>query len=325
MSAIDTHSHYIPAGLVGRKDFPIKLVSESPDGSTVNLEIFGRPVGPVPRGMIDLGYQLVEMDSKGLQVKFLNVPPFLFLYELPPEQGRQLASAVNEEIARESARSGGKFVPVATLPLQDVPASVVELERCVTGLGMKAVTIATNINGVDFDDPSLRPFFDAAAKLGVPIILHPHYVYASPRGASYHLRNLVGNPMETSLAAGRLVFSGIMDELPDLKIVLPHGGGAVPYLAGRFDQGFRGRPECRRPASAPSKVLRRFYYDTIAFDPLTLRFLLEFAGPDHVLLGTDYPFDMADETPVETVQTLGLAAEVEVRVMEGNARRLFRL
>jgi aminocarboxymuconate-semialdehyde decarboxylase len=175
---------------------------------------------------------------------------------------------------------------------------------------------------LELDDAGLAPFWEAAAALEVPVFIHPHDVAGAGRMPRYHLRNLVGNPLETALAAAALIFGGVLRRYPRLDVLLSHGGGALPWLLGRLDHGFEVRVECRGIDRPPSEWARRFLYDTVVFKPSILRTLVEWIGADRVVLGTDFPFDMSDPHPVGTVHEALRDPDARRALLEGNAWRL---
>jgi aminocarboxymuconate-semialdehyde decarboxylase len=212
------------------------------------------------------------------------------------------------------------------VPLQNPEAAAQELRRAVVNLGLRGVQIGTTMENVPLDDPRFEPFFATAAELNVPVMLHPYYVGTRAEFADFYLTNLTRNPLETCLAASRLILSGCLDRHPNLTIILVHAGGFMPYQVGRLDHGFRVRTETRaKIASPPSSYLRRFYFDTITHAAVPLKFLIELVGPDRVLLGTDIPFDMADLRFQEYQATAELDAETLEAINNGNASRLFGL
>ncbi|HEU5422001.1 MAG TPA: amidohydrolase family protein, partial [Nitrolancea sp.] len=242
--------------------------------------------------------------------------PFTALYELPPDEGIQWSQLLNQGIAEAAAAYPEEFVGFATVPLQDGVAAAAELERG-AALGLRGVEILSSVNGVGLDDPSLEPFWETAAWLAMPILIHPSYVAGTERLGPYYLRNLLGNPTETANAGARLIFGGVLERHPTLKVILAHGGGSLPQIIGRLQHGAEVRAECRH-ARSPREQLGNLYFDTIVFDPLILRHLVELAGAERVVLGTDYPFDMGETRPLEFVAGAGLAdADVETILHAG--------
>ena len=193
-----------------------------------------------------------------------------------------------------------------------------------TELGLRGVQIGTTMETVPLDDRRFEPFFATAADLGGPVILHPYYVGVRPQLADFYMTNLTGNPLETCIAASRLILSGLFDRHPALKVVLVHAGGFMPYQIGRLDHGFRVRKETSVAiASPPSTYLRRFWYDTITHAAIPLKFLIGLVGADRVVLGTDLPFDMADNRFGTYLAAIDLDARDRDAVTSGNAASLF--
>lgn len=317
---VDWHAHYIPLD-TARQVAGVPLAFERrPDGA------YGFVAGGATRvfgpGLFDLERQRAALRDAGLERRALSVPPFCLQYELPPEAGRRWARALNDGLAAAARAHPDRFVGLATLPLQDPPAALDELERAVGDLGLVGAEIATNINGVELDDPALEPFWARAAALRLPVLIHPHYIVGAGRMGGYYLVNLVGNPVETALAGARLLFGGVLERHPDLRVILAHGGGALPYLLGRLDHGDRVRPETRARAAAPLDGLRRLYYDSIVFDARALRYLVETVGAAQVVLGTDYPFDMGEEAPTAFVEGAGLAPDDARTILHDGDRLL---
>ncbi len=219
-----------------------------------------------------------------------------------------------------------RFLGLATLPMQSADAAARELERAVTVLGLRGAEICTHINGMDLDHPSLDVVYAAAERLGAPLFLHPQNWGDMRRLHDYDLWNLVGFPTETSLAASHLIFGGVFERFPRLQVILAHGGGYFPYQVGRLDHGFAARRAARQRLSRrPSEFLGNLYCDSLTHNALSLRFLLDRLGDDHVVIGTDYPFNMGDETPVDTVRGLDLGREREAKVLGKNLAKLLRV
>lgn len=303
--------------------FPVEAAIRA--GTSVAIEPVndGYRVGGVglDAGLLDLGLQIEDMRRQGVARRALAIPPFTLRYDLPPEEGVRWARSINEGIAEAIAPLGDAFVGFATVPLQDVAAAVAELDYAVGELGMRGLEIATHIAVVELDDRRLDPFWERAERLRLPILVHPHDPAGADRMGEYYLRNLVGNPVETALAGARLIFGGVLERYADLRIILSHGGGALPQLVGRLRHGYAARPEAQRRVSDPVASLRRLYYDTIVFNSEPLRNLVATVGAEQVVLGTDYPFDMGEPDPVAFVRQASLSAE-DVATILANGQRL---
>jgi aminocarboxymuconate-semialdehyde decarboxylase len=319
---VDLHSHYLPAEAARAADVPVRL-EPLPDGGY--RFAVGRQELELERALTDLSIQVADMHRQRLERRILCIPPFCLQYELVPDDGLRWARAINDGIAEAARTSPDVFVGFATLPLQDVPAAVAELDRAVGTLGLHGVEIASHIAGVELDDPVLEPFWERAARYRVPILVHPHNPAGADRMGGYYLRNLVGNPVDTALAGARLLLGGVVERHPDLVVILAHGGGALPGIIGRLAHGYQVRPEARLRASEPAQLLRRLYFDTIVFDARTLRYLVGLVGASQVVLGTDYPFDMGEERPAAFVESAGLPDEDARTVLENGARLLERV
>jgi aminocarboxymuconate-semialdehyde decarboxylase len=317
---IDLHSHYFPLDAVrGVPNSPVQ-VAEEPDGSV--RFTFGGATMHLEAELFSLERQLAALQRQRLDRRVLQPPPFTILYELPPDAGVAWSQCVNDGIAAAAQAHPEAFIGFATVPLQDIDAAVHELDRAITTLGLRGVEILTTINGVGLDTPALDPFWAAVERLDVPMLIHPHYVAAVERLAGYYFRNLIGNPTETAIAGARLLFGGVLERYPGLKIILSHGGGSLPHISGRLDHGYAVRPEARARAKDPHGNLRRLYYDTIVFDPAILRHLVEIAGASQIVLGTDFPFDMGEETPVTFVRESGLPPAEQEMILNAADRLL---
>jgi aminocarboxymuconate-semialdehyde decarboxylase len=314
---IDMHSHYIPLDAVAAVGPDVVAVERATDGGYVFRA--GAASLHLEAQLFDLELQRTDLRRQGLDRRTLMLPPFALLYELPAEAGRRWARAVNDATAAVAREQADAFVGFATVPLQDVPAAVDELRRAIATLGLRGVEIATNIHGVELDDPALDPFWAVAEELRVPILVHPHAVAGANRMGDYYFRNLIGNPVETALAGARLLFGGVLARYSDLRVILAHGGGALPQLVGRLAHGSAVRKEAVARTADPLAGLSRLYFDTIVFDHRMLRQVAAVAGGGHVVLGTDYPFDMAEDDPIGFVRASGLA-EQEIAVLDSGER-----
>ena len=260
-----------------------------------------------------------------IDTSMLSLSPTLFFYWLEAAAAADFCRLANNSLSTFVARSD-RLHGVAVVPLQDPEAAAAELRRAVVDLGLRGVEIGTTMEAVPLDDRRFDPFFAAAAELGVPVMLHPYYVGTRPHLADFYMTNLTGNPMETCIAASRLILSGFLDRHPTLTVVLVHAGGFMPYQIGRLDHGFRTRAETRSAiTSPPSTYLRRFWYDTITHAPMPLTFLIELVGPDRVMLGTDLPFDMADVRFADALSAIALDPQARDAITHGNAAAIFGL
>ena len=270
--------------------------------------------------------RLVDMDRMGIDVQAVCPAPYHFFYFTEPGYGAELAREVNEGIAKLVADTPDRFVGLGSVPLQDAGLAVRELEHCVKTLGLRGVEICTNVNGKELTDPSLDldKFFARCDELGVLIFMHPLGFTQADRLTHHYFNNVIGNPLDSSVAVSHLIFDGVMARHPGLKVLVAHGGGFIAHYWARMDHAWRARPDCRTVIDRePSSYLERFYFDTITHDPLMLARLIERFGADHVVLGTDYPYDMGDDDPLGMLARVKrLPAAARDLVAGGNAARL---
>jgi aminocarboxymuconate-semialdehyde decarboxylase len=250
-----------------------------------------------------------------------------YYYWAEPELGLASSRLINDRIAQTVAGHPDRFVGLGTVPLQAPELAVAEMKRCVEDLGLRGIEISTNVDGRDLSDPALRPFFAAAEELDLLIFIHPHHFTHPQRLEQFYLNNLIGNPLESTIAVSHLIFGGVLERYAGLKICVAHGGGYLGAYAGRLDHGYRARCDCREHISRPpSDYLRRLYFDTMVFEADQLAFLVDKWGADHIVMGTDYPFDMGEPQPVEFVQSVqSLSDEQRALILGDNAARLLKL
>ncbi len=323
---VDIHTHAIPPRFLKRiraGQEPGLAVHSEGDKEWIVQQGVRYPLTPA---FWDVERKLEQMDLMGIDAAVVSMAPSMFLYDLDGATAEQACQRINDALADYVAQSGGRLYAVAAVPLQDPPRAAVELERAVSELGLRGAQIGPNVDGVPLHDERFEPFFAAAERLGVPVILHPYATIVRFKFPEYYMTNLVGYMVETCVAAATMILSGFLDRHPGLSPVLVHAGGYLPYQAGRLDHGFEVRAETRARISAPpSTYLRRFYYDTITHAEVPLRFLVDLVGADRILLGTDTPFDMADTHPVQHLAALKLDSEREEAIGSGNAQRAFHL
>jgi len=287
------------------------------------LEVAGNVYRHFPRGGWDLDRRLEDMAAAKVDVHVLSVCPQTFVYGQPAAVAAAFARIQNEQLAQLAKARPDRFLAIATLPMQAPMQAAEELRHAVRVLGLRGAQIGSNIAGKNLDDPELEPVWAAAAELGAFILLHPINVAGGDRLSSYYLTNLIGNPLDTTIAAASLVFGGVLERHPTLKICLAHGGGFVPYQAGRFVHGWHVRAEPKsKLAKPPTESLKRFYFDTIVHSKEALAFLVGNAGAQRVLLGSDYPFDMGMPDGVSQVRSLSVPAADQSAILGARARAL---
>jgi aminocarboxymuconate-semialdehyde decarboxylase len=278
----------------------------------------------------DVEVRIKDMDRMGVDIQVVSPAPFQYYYFAPAKMGAQLSRAVNEGIAKLVAQYPDRLIGMGTVPLQDGALAVKELEYAVNKLGLKGIEIGTNVAGKELTDPSLKleKFFKRAAELGVTLFMHPNGYTQAERLTDHYFNNVIGNPLDTTVAVSHLIFDGVLARNPKLRIILAHGGSYLAHYWARMDHAWGERPDCRRVIKKkPSTYLEKnFYFDTITFDPVMLKNLIDRYGADRVVLGTDYPYDMAEVDP------LGLVAAVKKLdksdrdlITGGNAAKLFKI
>jgi aminocarboxymuconate-semialdehyde decarboxylase len=249
-----------------------------------------------------------------------------FFYWMAPEESLEYARWLNNALAEAVNKNPQRFVALASVPMQDSTRAAVELERAMTKLGLRGAEIASNINGRYFDDAGFEPFWEAAQALDAVIFVHPNQVVGADRMRDYHLANLIGNPTDTSLALAKCIFGGVLERFPRLKFLLAHAGGFLPYTWGRLDRGYKVDASCHEKIpKTPGEYVKLFYFDTIAHSQMALEYLVANFGAEHVLLGSDYPYDMGDPEPVETVRRVNLDSRAKEQIFSENACRLLRV
>jgi aminocarboxymuconate-semialdehyde decarboxylase len=299
------------------------LAGVSEASAMVNLE-----KAPVwVRKMTDFDEHAADMVAAGIDMAVIWPPPLGYYYWAEPSAGAELARMVNEYTAGIVRSHNDRFRGLAVTPLQNAELAAEELAHAVRNLGLSGVAIASNVNGKNLDEEDLLPFFEQAERLDAPVFIHPDDPAGSARMRDYYLTNFLGYPLDTALAACHLVFGGVLDRFPNLKICLVHAGGVLPFLLGRLEHGQSVRPEAREKCKHPFPYyLKNFYVDTVAFRPEILRFVLTMMPEGHVFMGTDYPFDMADPNPVSFVRKAIPDDESLVeQVLGGNLCRLLRV
>lgn len=326
MRIVDFHNHYYPPEY-------LTALESSQSAVRVTYDAEGNPRVHYPgdynilvRGHRDLDYRTSVLEEQAVDVQVLTFTTPGVHVESPPV-AISLARRINDAFARAARDRGGRFAALATLPLNDPAASVAELERAMKELDLPGAMVFSNVNHVPLADPRFEPLWRKANELNAVIYIHPTDPAGVEAMLEYWLMPLVGFLMDTTLAAANLVFSGVVERYPDIRWVLTHLGGAIPYLAERLDRGYRAFEECRQRISRPpSDYLRTFYFDTVNFNPSAIRFALDFAGPDRILAGSDYPHQIGSIPLMkESLENAGFEPETKAKIFGANAERLLAL
>jgi aminocarboxymuconate-semialdehyde decarboxylase len=283
--------------------------------------VSGQMVGArIPR-LTRVDPRLADMDAAGVDVQVISPSPSQYHYWTDRELGATVARVANRGVAAVVAEEPARFTGLGLVPLQHPDLCVAALDDAL-GLGLRGVEISSFAPGVELSDPRLDPFWAHAAATAAVVFLHPFGCSLDERLDRFYLANTVGQPVENAVALSHLIFGGVLDRHPDLRVVAAHGGGYLPTFLGRSDHAWQVRPEARGCAEPPSSYLRRLWFDSLVHTPDALRALVAAAGADRVLLGSDHPFDMGVEDPVARLAAAGLAEDDQHRIRTGNAEAL---
>jgi aminocarboxymuconate-semialdehyde decarboxylase len=298
---VDIHCHLgIPAAdaiVQARHPGPPPGINDFTSAKT--SEVNRAQFAAIGRTLNTLDQRLADMDRLGIDVQAISPSPGQYFYYADADVAREAARTVNEGMAAAAAQHPDRLVAMGTVPLQNVEMAVQEMRRCVRELDLRGIEISSNVNGKDFHAEEFRPFFAAAEELGILLFIHPLGFTHANRMSEYYFNNLIGNPLESMLAIGHLIFGGVLDRYPGLRICVAHGGGYMPGYWGRMDHGWRARADCSEHCQhEPSSYLRKLWLDTLVFDQDQLESLVRTHGSDKLCLGTDYPFDMSEPDPV---------------------------
>jgi aminocarboxymuconate-semialdehyde decarboxylase len=322
---IDTHAHYVPTTLVDA----VEAGGPGVLGTTVIDDGNGEkrfrlgdrpPTRPLPAKLLDLEYRLSWMDDAGVDMQVIAPWVDLFGYHLPTDEGIAWNHMLNDTL-RESVARLGRFACLASVPLQDPEAAAGVLSEAMD-VGFVGAMIGTLAGDAELDAPQLEPFWTAASEREAVVFLHPAFSAGDSRLGDFGLVNAVGRVQDTTVTAARLLYSGVPERFPGARIVLSHGGGALPYVLGRL-----ARNHALAPGSMadPEKGFAQLYFDSVVFDPEALRLLMAKAGPGRIVLGSDYPFPIGDLSPRRVVEEAGLGEEEVDGILGSNAREAFSL
>jgi aminocarboxymuconate-semialdehyde decarboxylase len=322
----DVHAHVIVGEILrerGGGEAWRPRVHRDGEGRQI-VEIDGRSVRSMVRPVTDLDAILAAQDAAGVDRVVLSPVVTLVYYDAEPQAGLERCRIQNDGLERLVGQEPQRVSALGVVPLQDPALAAAELRALMVRGRLSGVEIGASVRDVYLGDERFEPFWAAAAETGAVVFIHPRTRgFDDPIFDEHYLWNLVGNPIETTLTAAHLVLSGVLERHPQLRIVLAHGGGAVLALRGRLRHGHQAVPSAGPLLHGEVYAsLRRFYYDTAVHDPAVLRAIIDFAGPEHVLLGSDFPFDMGESQPAQALRSAELRAETEAAILGGNALRL---
>lgn len=323
MKNLDVHSHMLPEASIKELSGEILPIG---NGGLYNIKVLGKSVAPMTKGFFDLDARKKEIEKMGVDGQIISPTHHLFQYSAETSIAERSAAIQNNGISAVCREEPDRFFGNATLPLQDSAASVRELERAYSELGMKGIEIGTNIAGKNLDDESFLPVYEKAQELGMPVFVHPNDFLGKERLAKYYMGIVVGTLAETTVAVTSVLFGGVIKRFPKLKMIFCHGGGAIPYQVGRLQQAVSIRDELKGSDVNIDRDLKNIFFDTVVFDEESLQYLVSKTGDQNVLLGTDYPFNMGNWHSAHDVRdhpTIG--QDSKDRIFLDNARKLYNL
>jgi aminocarboxymuconate-semialdehyde decarboxylase len=324
MLKIDIHTHIIPekmpnwAERFGYGGF-ISLDHHQP--CCAKMMIDDQFFREIQSNSWDPEIRITECKHHHIDVQVLSTIPVLFSYWAKAKDALVLSKFLNDHIAGIVDKYPKRFVGLATIPLQDIDLAILELQRCVKTLGFAGVQIGSHVNDMNLNDPHFFPFYEEAEKLGAAIFVHPWDMMAKDKMEKYWLPWLVGMPAESSLAICSMIFGGVFEKFPNLRVAFAHGGGSFPATIGRIEHGFHVRPDLvavDNPIN-PRNYLSKIYFDTLVHDPLMMNYLMDLVGPNQLALGTDYPFPLGELSPGKLIDSMPYNDEIKERLFNGTA------
>ncbi len=296
-------------------------------GSELTKEVNQQQLVDIKPKMQSLDERIADMDRMGIDIQAVSISPYQYYYWSEPGVGRDVSKLINDNLASAIGEKPDRFVGLGTVPLQNTEMAITELDRCVNELGFKGIEINSQISGEELSTPRLAPFWAKVEELDILVFIHTAGFTHADRLKDHYFINLIGHPIEATLAISRLIFDGVLENHPGLKIVVAHGGGFLPAYSGRMDHAYRARKDVREGLpDLPSEYLKRFHFDTMVFESDQLEYLINKFGPNHILLGTDYPYDMGEDDPLGLVNKVkGLNEHDCSSICGGNAARLLKI
>ena len=327
--AIDIHHHYMPLDLIDearRHGAVLGIVVTDSEGSCA-LSFAGSKPHRLQPPIFDVAGHLKAMDDGQVKIAALEANTNSLGYRLNGEQGEAWCRLYNDCVSELTKRQRDRFVGMAIVPLQDPVRAAAVLEDAVKRLGLSGAFIGTNVNGQYYSAKEFDPFWAKAQELDLLVVIHPENIAGAERMTAFGLNAVCGNPADSTLCLGYMLYSGVFDRFPGLKICALHGGGFLPYHLGRFDKEFdtgkKSRPA--QAANPPSAYLKNLYFDTLVYDVDTLEYLKAKVGVQRLMLGTDYPYTLGDWHGVEKIHALRCSDADKGAILQGNARRLLKL
>ncbi len=328
-TTIDIHSHVaIPrAGAFVKPHLDMSTIALAHFANTETKTLSQKQEEDVRARITGYDERLADLDAMGIDVQLVMPPPNQCFYTVPLDISVEASRMVNDGLAEWVARKADRFVALGAVPLIDGGEAAAELERCMKSLGMKGVEILTNVAGRELSEPDYAPFWKKAEELGALVVIHPNGFTDGKRLTRFYFNNVIGNPLETTIALHYLIFAGVLERHPNLKILAVHGGGYLPAYCGRIDHAWGARSDSHGELpQPPTSYLKRIYFDTVVFTPHQLADLVRLFGADRIVMGTDYPFDMAEYDPIGHVAAVeGFDQSTIGAITGGNARRLLGL
>jgi aminocarboxymuconate-semialdehyde decarboxylase len=328
MRTIDTHAHYAPWVMLkrlkgGENWYGAEIVSHEDGRET--LAVRGQ------EGMSDMRFQFTpaqrveDMDRIGTDMQVISTMPVLYNYDIDAQDALASSRELNDDILETVTAFPERFRGLGSLPMQDVSLAVPELARCME-IGLTGVSLATNVNGAQWDEDQFEPLFAEAERLGALLFFHANRGAVAPHVPRYHLQNTIGHPVEDHMAAAALIMGGVVERHLDLKVVIAHGGGNLCFGISRMDRGWEIKPKAQVIPNKPSSYLRSLYYDCITWGEPQLRFLIDQVGADRVVVGSDYPTKMGPDSPKEWLVGMDSITDAErEQILHGNLERLLGL